>query len=91
MDIGLQHFRQGIMNHAMPLDPAFARKCGRSNLNFEMAFPVLRTGVAGMQVALVLHQQVTRVECRAQKLVDPRASLLSHGRTSLNGLTVTLE
>jgi hypothetical protein len=42
-------------------------------------------------VALVLNEQIRRAECLGKKLADAFGSLFAHGRTSLNGFTITLE
>ena len=78
------------MNHSMALDPAPSREGGRHDPDLEMPFPIPRTSVAGMQLALILHQQVAGRKRGREGRVDPVDTLGAHGSTSLKGFTVTL-
>jgi hypothetical protein len=89
VDIGLEQVCKGLMNHPMTLNSATPRKRRRHNPDREMPLPIPRTGVAGMQVALILDQQVDGRKRSRESCLDPVDTLATHGSTSLNGLTVT--
>ena len=91
MDIALQHVGQSLVNHAMSFNTISAGKRSRDDSNFEMPLAIASPGVPGVQVALVLDEQLRGIEGRAQKLSDSLGSFLAHGSTSLKGFTVTLE
>ena len=75
----------------MACEGPLAGKCVRDDGHLVMTTTILRPGVPGVQVALVLDEQLRGIEGRAQKLSDSLGSFLAHGSTSLKGFTVTLE
>ena len=90
VDFSLEQVRKGLMHHPMTLYPAAPRKRGRDNPDLEMSFTVPRTSMPGMQVALVLDQQIDRGERVCEGRLDPVDAIAVHGSTNLNGLTVTV-
>jgi hypothetical protein len=90
VDVSLKHLRKDLVHHSMALYPATARKGRCNDLNFKMSLAIPRACVTGMQVALVLDQQVCGGKRNLESLVDSLSTLVAHGKTSLNGLTVTL-
>ena len=65
-------------------------KCSGNDRNVVVPLAILGTGVSRMQVTLVLDQQVRWRERVPQDRLDSSESVFIHGRTFLNGLTVTL-
>ena len=54
MDRPGQFVGQNLMHGAMPVDPAFAFKGRRHNIDTEMRFPLRpRPGMAGMEVGFI--------------------------------------
>ncbi len=90
MNIRSQKFSQGIINHSVALNPTLSLEFLRYDRNVEMSAPVFGAFMAGMQVALVFDEQFCRMKASLQLFPDRCRAVLSHGRTSLKGFTVTL-
>jgi hypothetical protein len=58
MDVGLQELGQCIINHAMPFEAACPHKLLRNDHQVEVPFAVPRASVTGMQMTLVLYNEL---------------------------------
>ena len=68
----------------------FAGECFGFDRYIEVPTPIARSGMSGMQVALILDEEVGRLEGLVQKRFDLGDTIITHGSTLLNGFTVTL-
>lgn len=89
MDVGFQKITQRIINHSVPLHAVGVRETVGNDVNIEMPFTIPCPGVSFMQVTLVLDPQLLRPERLYQPLPDQVLALCTHGRTGLNGFTLT--
>ena len=89
MNIRLHYVAEGRIYHTVALDSALAGKGIRHDPDLEVALTIAGTGVACVQVTLVLDQDVRRRKGRLQQFPDSLLAFRRHGNTSLNGLTTT--
>jgi len=89
MNVRRHHRSQRFVDQAMALNSTAVSERIGNNLDFKMSSAILRTGMAGMQMALVLDDKRVGREGFAQLGFDPCGSVFGHGRTRLNGFTTT--
>ena len=89
VDIRLQQCAERIINHLMSLYPAAIGKSLRHDFDRKVPFAILGTGMASVQMTLVLYQQLGRCERAFELFTDFRFSRYAQGKTFLNGLTIT--
>jgi hypothetical protein len=68
----------------------FARKYFGFDRYIKVPTPIACSGVPGVQVALILDEEVCRLEGLIQECLDLGDTIITHGSTLLNGFTVTL-
>jgi hypothetical protein len=90
VDVSLQELGKRIINHAMPLEAVHPHKLVRNDHQIEVPFAVLRASVTGMQMTLVLNDELGRRKAGADGRPNPLFPISAQGSTRLNGLTVTL-
>ena len=89
VNLGFHQVAESVVHEPMPLDQRFSGKGVRHDADVKVPFAVLRTGMAGMQVALVLDQQIIGTECCSETFRDVLLTITPQGNTYLNGLTTT--
>ena len=89
VNIGFHHHAQCVVDHAVARQRHFARESFGHDRHVEMAAPILGTGMTCVQMTLVLYQQMLGRECLNEKRFDPGDPIGAHGRTLLNGFTIT--
>lgn len=90
VNIRCQKFSQGIINHSVALNPTLSLEFLRYDRHVEMAAPIFSALMPGMEVALIFYEQFCRMKASLQFFPNQCRAVLGHGRTSLNGFTVTL-
>ena len=90
MDICLHHVAKRVIHHTVAFERSFPSKRRGDDGDIEVTKTILCTSMSRMQVTLVFHLQMRRRECLTQQHFDARDTFDGHGRTFLNGLTVTL-
>jgi len=88
MDILLHHVAKRGVDHTLSRDSAAAFASGRNEKYPIVPSSFARTGVAGVQRAVVVDLEGMKVELRSQDLPDPRNGLSAHGRVFRKGRTV---
>ena len=56
VNIRLEHFAEGIINHAVPVYPADPFECLRDHHDVKVAFPAPGALVTNVQLTLILYQ-----------------------------------
>ena len=87
VDFGRHQVAERVVHEPMSLNLRLAGKCVRHDTDVKVPLAFLRTGVAGMQVALVLDQQVVGRKCCREAFSDALPAVGHQGSTYLNGLT----
>ncbi len=87
--VGVHHRSQRVKDEPVSLDAGVAVEPVRDDVDCKMPFAILGACMAGMQVALVLDQQVRGFERICEDLFDFFGAFRAQGRTSLKGFTVT--
>ena len=90
VNIGRHEIADGLVNETMALQRAQARETVRSDADMKVTAAVFRTFVTDVLVAFVDDLERGRLQCSFDTSPDFCDSGLVHGRTSLNGFTVTL-
>jgi hypothetical protein len=76
--VGLHHWPQRLVNQPVTANARLTRKCLRDDRDPEVAETISRTGMAGMQVALVLDFQEFGLQGIQQPVPNGRNSLFVH-------------
>ena len=71
MDLAGQHVRQGLVDHAMSLQPAPAGKCFRLDPDQEVPGATPRTRVTRMPGAVIAHGDLGRRKGGLEPRLDP--------------------
>ena len=89
MDIGSHEITEGLVNQSVSRYRAKSFESLRHDSDVEVPLAFLCSGVSGVQMTLVLDQQLGGIERGLQAPLDLRGSGRLHGNTRLKGLTVT--
>lgn len=87
MDILLHHVAKRGVDHTLSQDSAAAFEGGRNDKYPVVPTPFARTGVAGMQGAVVVDLEGMKVELRSQDLPDLGDGFSAHGKVFRKGRT----
>ena len=90
MNVGCHELSQCRVDHPVAVDPTTASKGIGNDDHFEVSTAILGSLVTGMQVTLVFDKQLVGCESVGQNCLYHGGPLAGHGKTRLNGLTVTL-
>jgi len=90
MNFRVHHCPERVIDHPVARQRPYSHEGLGLDRYVKVAPAVPSAGMAGVQVALILYEQMRWCECGPENRLDSRDSILCHGRTLLKGFTVTL-